>query len=135
MSDEDDIPDFLRIDPEKRKEAWVANPPKSSASVRKGWRSPEQEEAEKKRLQRISDEKRLQRCVSKQKRIIREQNKEAVLEDRKSSALGKEWDARNARWIDPIEAALKKGTKTMTAKKKPAEAKEGEDSQGFGFRK
>ena len=105
MSKENDIPDFLRIPAEERKATWEANPPK--AAPRKGWRTPEQEAAEKARLQAIADAKRMRQCISKQKRTVRQETIEAQLEDRKAAAEGKTWDVRTARWIDPIEEALK----------------------------
>ncbi len=137
MQGDDDIPEFLRLTPEQRRAGWEANPPKPSST--KAWRTPEQEELEKIRLQKISDEKRLRRCVSKQKRFIREQSRDAILNDRKASAEGKIWNARTAKWIDPIEEAMERGehkvteeTKDVPAKKK--EKKEKEPTSIFGFR-
>ncbi len=133
MTDEDNIPEFLKITSEQRKAVWETNPPKPSTA--KTWRTPEQEEFEKARLQSISDQKRMQRCLSKQKRIHRQQAVIIKLEDRKAAAEGKQWDVRTARWIDPIEEALKPSTerkRKMTAKK-TKEPEEG--NSGFGFHK
>ena len=136
MTDEDNIPEFLKLSPDERKKAWELNPPKPKPT---GWRTSEQEEAERKRLQKLADEKRMQRCVSKQKKLIRSETLEVHLSDRKSIAEGKEWDARTARWIDPIEKALKpQGDKKMTSpaepKKRTKKEKAEDDNNLFGFR-
>lgn len=129
----DDIPDFLRLTTAQRKAAWEASPP--TVTLQRGWRTPEQEAAEKARLQQLSDERRLQRCLSKQKRIVREQLQTAKLEDKSRSAQGHTWDVRTARWIDPIEAALqersKEEKKVMAPKKTEKKVK---TNSVFGFR-
>src|SRR5262245_12653031 len=105
MEDDLSIPDFLRMTKEERKKVWEANPP--TFTKRASWRTPEQAERERQRLQRIADERRLARCQSKLKRLDRKLEMEAKLEDRSHAAQGHRWDVHKARWIDPIEAALK----------------------------
>lgn len=116
----DDIPDFLRLAPEERKKAWEANPPKPTVH-HDPWKEREQQTRQK-----HLDHKRMQRCISKQKREIRDATQMAKLEDRAHVAQGHQWDARTANWIDPIQAALENKMPVATATKK-----EGLD---FGFR-
>lgn len=134
------IPDFLKISDEARKAAWERNPPKSASSRPL---SPEQIEAARLREQHESDRKRLQRCLSKTRRANREAALDAKLEGKKAIAEGKTWDVRTARWIDPIEASLKKEEKEMvqvaegTAPRKTKTKKKAtkEEESLFGFRK
>lgn len=136
MKDDDfHIPDFCRLTDEQRKAAWERNPPKTQSAA--SWRSPEQEALVKQRQQALSDRKRLQKCISKQRRVNRQLALEAKLNDRSHIAQGHTWDARNARWIDPIEAALAtKGDKPMPTAVKKVKAKQTKETPAspFGFR-
>jgi len=103
---------------EARKAAWERNPPKHAST--RDWRTPDQIAADTIRKQISDERKKEQRLTSKQKRKIKAQIRDATMEDRKALAEGKRWDVRTARWIEPIEAALKPNYEEgkMTAKKK-----------------
>jgi hypothetical protein len=136
MSEDLDIPEFLRMTPAQRKEVWEKDPPKFSSAA--SWRTPEQAAMERARLQRIADERRLARCQNKQKRLIQRATQETILEDRSHAKQGHTWDVRTARWINPIEEALQpaREEKTAMVKKATAPKKKKEDGKEnvFGFR-
>lgn len=132
MSEDDfTIPDFCRIPDEVRKAAWERNPPKSRSSHHP---SLEQVEAARLRAQSESDRKRMQRCVSKQRRLNREAALDAKLEGKKAIAEGKTWDVRTARWIDPIQEAMKPKDRKTKMPQSTKATKEEPASATFGFR-
>jgi len=118
------IPDWLRIPQEVRNAAWERNPPKPSPVG--GYVQPRSAAD-----QAIIDEskkqtKELKTLKRKAKRMRRERIE--IVKRESKNHVGKRWDAMHARWIDPIEPAMR-GERAMPKKKES-----GNNVDEFGLR-
>lgn len=110
MADEEDIPAFLRVtkeEAERRKLAWINNPPRPLPSFSKP-RSVEDPETARV-LAEIEEEKKL-------RAKNRKETKEALRLQKLESTKGKTWDPTHCRWVEDVPPKRSTQERDMTTK-------------------
>ncbi len=102
-----DIPDFLKIPQERRRQAWLEYKPKIVPTVAK----KEESEETRKFREELENVKNIKSKVYQEKRRV-------VIQDRKNIDSGKVWNTDKARWEDADKPVLSTGLTVEYGKKK-----------------